>query len=393
MVQLTIFCNLVIINKKLKIHPKRVHPFYKSYRNSILADDESKRDILIKGRNFLDKCIYFTQKEICKYVDKPKVTMIIPLYNCELTIESAIHSIQYQNMTDIEIILINDFSTDNTSKIIKNIQKNDHRITIIKNHKNMGTLYSRSIGALIAKGEYIFSLDNDDLYFDYDVIDNIYKRGKKECLDIIHFLTVNIYNYTEEIMRMKNIYTFQYPDELYLEQPELGLWMIKFNGKFLVHNNMIWDKCIKTSIYKKAINHLGIQRFSKFLSWAEDTSINFVIFNLANNFKYVHKYGIAHFKGKSTASTTQSVHSRIFGDIFFLDIIYAFSKNNYECKNLIVGQAVYIYHRYPFSRFINDSNYFYLKSVLNKIIKCKYLNKLNRRKINRLFKSFFIYQN
>ena len=98
-------------------------------------------------------------------------------------------------------------------------------------------IYSRTIGALKAKGEYIFSLDNDDKYFDYDVIENIYIRGKKECLDIIHFLNVNIYNYTEEIIRMKNIYTFQYPYELYLEQPELSLWMIKFNGKFLVHNN------------------------------------------------------------------------------------------------------------------------------------------------------------
>ena len=91
-----------------------------------------------------------------KYVNQPKVTVIIPLYNCESTIESSIHSIQYQNMSDIEIILINDYSIDNTSKIINNILKNDHRITIINNHKNMGSLYSRSIGALKAKGEYFF---------------------------------------------------------------------------------------------------------------------------------------------------------------------------------------------------------------------------------------------
>ena len=92
---------------------------------------------------------------IFKYIKQPKITAIIPLYNCERTIESALHSIQYQNMSEIEILLINDFSKDNTSKILKNFQEKDFRIKVINNHKNMGTLYSRSIGVLISKGEYI----------------------------------------------------------------------------------------------------------------------------------------------------------------------------------------------------------------------------------------------
>ena len=56
---------------------------------------------------------------------------------------------------------------------------------------------------------------------------------------------------------MKDIYTYLYPEEMYIEQPELGRWMIKFKGNFLVHNNMIWDKCIKSLIYKKAVNLLN----------------------------------------------------------------------------------------------------------------------------------------
>ena len=388
LIQLTFFCNLFIINKKIKLYPSRIHPFYLPYKYPILFNDESKREILTKGRKYLDRCLNVSENQKYKFENKPKITAIIPLYNCELTIESAIHSIQYQNISEIEIILINDFSTDNTSTIIREIQKNDKRIKIINNHRNMGTLYSRSIAALKSEGEYIFSLDNDDMYFDYDVFDYIYKRGKNELLDIIHFLAVNIFNYTAEVERMKNIFTFQYPEELFLEQPELGIWMIKFNEKFLVHNNMIWDKCIKTIIYKKAVNHIGIKRYSKYLSWAEDTSINFVIFNLAKTFKYVYKYGIAHFKGKATASETQSINTKIFGDIFFLDIIFDFSKNNTEYKNLIVGQAIYIYKRYHFNKFNNDTNSFYLKYVLNKIINCKYLNKLNKRKLNKLFNSF-----
>ena len=227
------------------------------------------------------------------------------------------------------------------------------------------------------------------MFFDKDVLDYIYKRANNEYLDIVGFLTVNLWNYTAEIKRMKNIYTIQYPEELYLEQPELGIWMIKFKGKFLVHNNMIWDKCIKSSIYKKAVDLLGIQRYSNYLSWAEDTCINYMIFNLAQNFKYVYKYGVLHFKSNFTSSLTQSIDTKIFGEIFFLELIYDFSRNNTDDKNFIIGQAFYIYNRYNIRKFNNTSNCYYLKFVLNKIMNCSYLCKLNRRKIKKVFYSFF----
>ena len=62
----------------------------------------------------------------------------------------------------------------------------------------------------MSRGNYMFNLDNDDTYFDYDVFDNIYKKARNEKLDITGFLTVNIYNYSAYINRMKNLYTYQY---------------------------------------------------------------------------------------------------------------------------------------------------------------------------------------
>ena len=151
---------------------------------------------------------------------------------------------------------------------------------------------------------------------------------------------------------MIDLYTYQFPDEFYLEQPELGIWMIKFNNKFLIHNNMIWDKCIKTLIYKKAVNLLGFKRYSKFLSWAEDTSINYVLLKTAKSFKYIYKYGVAHFVGRNTASNTQPIELKIFGELFLLDIIFDFSGNNIEEKNLLIDQALYIYKGYKINRYI-----------------------------------------
>ena len=390
LIRLAFIFDLIIIDKKLYPYKINIHPFYLPNKKPILSIDKNKKKTLKKGRKYLDKCLNFSNNHRFKYIKKPKVSVIIPLYNCEATIKSSLNSIQFQNMSKIEILLINDYSIDNTSRIIKKAQKYDHRIKIINNNKNMGALYSRSIAALMSKGEYIFSLDNDDMYFCSDVFDYIYKKGKNENLDIIGFLTINIWNYNAKIEKMKDIYTYLYPEEMYIEQPELGRWMIKFKGNFLVHNNMIWDKCIKSLIYKKAVNLLGFKRYSKLLIWAEDASINFVILNLAKNFKYVYKYGIFHYKSKSTASFRQSNDIRIFGEIFFLDVIYDFSSNNPENKNLIIGQAIYIRDRYNITKFSKDMNSYYLKSVLNKIINCKYLSKLNIRKLKTIFSSFLI---
>ena len=389
LIKINIILNLIIFDKKLSISNFHIHPFYSPFRRTILSVDKSKNQTLQDGRNFLDKCLNLSNHQKYNLFENPKVTAIIPLFNCEKTIEQALHSIQYQNISNFEIILVNDFSKDNTYEIIKNIKKDDQRIIIINNHRNMGTLYSRSIASLIANGEYIFSLDNDDLFFYYDVFDYIYKKAKKDDLDIIGFLAINIRNYTADITRMIDLYTYQFPDEFYLEQPELGIWMIKFNNKFLIHNNMIWDKCIKTLIYKKAVNLLGFKRYSKFLSWAEDTSINYVLLKTAKSFKYIYKYGVAHFVGRNTASNTQPIELKIFGELFLLDIIFDFSGNNIEEKNLLIDQALYIYKGYKIKRYINNTNSNYLKSILKKIFNCKYTSKLNKRKIKKLFITFF----
>ena len=102
---------------------------------------------------------------------EPKITAFIILYNAEKTILTSIRSIQNQNMSDIEILLIDDFSSDNSLKIIEKCQKEDKRINIIKNNKNRGSLFSRSLGVLKAKGKYIMALDSDDLFINlYNLI-------------------------------------------------------------------------------------------------------------------------------------------------------------------------------------------------------------------------------
>ena len=95
---------------------------------------------------------------------EPKITAFIILFNAEKTILTSLRSIQNQKMSDIEILLIDDYSSDNSLKIIEKCQKEDKRIKIIKNNKNRGSWFSRSLGALKSKGKYIMALDSDDLF-------------------------------------------------------------------------------------------------------------------------------------------------------------------------------------------------------------------------------------
>ena len=95
-------------------------------------------------------------------IQKPKVSVFLPIYNKELYLNRSINSIQNQNLKEIEIVAVNDGSTDYSLKILKQLSKNDKRMKIINNDRNHGLLYSRAMGIINSSGEYLMNLDPDD---------------------------------------------------------------------------------------------------------------------------------------------------------------------------------------------------------------------------------------
>ena len=91
--------------------------------------------------------------------------MIIPVYISEKAIFSSICSIQNQLYTDFAIILIDDYSNDNSSKIIQSLQKKDKRIKIIKNQKKHGHIIFQKYWSFTVKGKSIFALDTMIYFF------------------------------------------------------------------------------------------------------------------------------------------------------------------------------------------------------------------------------------
>jgi hypothetical protein len=125
-----------------------------SYKN---LDNEFKI-ILSKLNNNEVKILKYYKKII-----SPRISIISPIFNREKYILRFLKNMQYQIFNDIEIILVDDFSLDNSIKKIKEYQKNDERIILIINKKNKGTFISRNIGVLYSNSKYVFLPDQDDI--------------------------------------------------------------------------------------------------------------------------------------------------------------------------------------------------------------------------------------
>lgn len=92
------------------------------------------------------------------------VSVIMPAYNAERYIEESITSVLNQSHKNIELIIVNDCSTDNTLKLVESIAQKDKRVVVINNSFNLGCAESRNRALAIAKGEYIAFCDSDDVW-------------------------------------------------------------------------------------------------------------------------------------------------------------------------------------------------------------------------------------
>ena len=134
------------------------------------------------------------------------VSIIVPMYNAEKFIERCLKSILDQSYEDIEVIVINDGSTDGSFEHAKNLTAHDERVRIV-NQDNHGLVYSRKRGIELAQGEYVLFVDSDD-YIDHDMVENLVEIARKNSANAVlsgAFLeiedsTVNrtVHNFTDD---------------------------------------------------------------------------------------------------------------------------------------------------------------------------------------------------
>ena len=131
-----------------------------------------------------------------------KISVIIPVYNVEEYLESCLESVIKQDYKNLEIILINDGSLDNSLQICEKYKKKDNRIIII-NKKNGGLSSARNEGLKIAIGEYISFIDSDDFLLSENVYSEMIKLIEDTNADLVQGDALKCYSDTEKILLLK----------------------------------------------------------------------------------------------------------------------------------------------------------------------------------------------
>ena len=116
---------------------------------------------------------------------KPKVSVVIPFFNTEAYIEEAINSIQVQTLSELEIILVDDGSTDQSLAIVQRLAQQDKRIRVFS-QSNQGVSAARNKGLELVNGEFIYFLDSDDS-LEKNALALCYEKCVRDQLDFVFF--------------------------------------------------------------------------------------------------------------------------------------------------------------------------------------------------------------
>jgi glycosyltransferase involved in cell wall biosynthesis len=226
----------------------------------------------------------FSLVQIPSFKNKPKISIYMPIYNKSKYLKRSIKSIQNQTLTNIEIIAVNDCSTDDSLNILKTMNKKDSRIKIINNNRNYGLLYTRAMGILKTTGEYILNVDPDDLLYENNVLEYLYKIANQFKVDVISFGILENQKYSLKCKNIKQI----------LKQPKI--LEQAFSHKHYLKDYLLWNKLIKRNLMIKSYEIFKSNIFSERWNYGEDTIWSVLINKYAKSMicidKIIYKYNI-----------------------------------------------------------------------------------------------------
>ena len=265
-------------------------------------------------------------------------SIIMPAFNAEDSIESAIKSLQSQTFKNFELIIVNDFSTDKTLQKCIGLAMDDNRIKVYSNEINKGVSISRNVALSKAKGIYIGFLDADD-YVDEDLLDTVYQNLKEENIDCIKFgYKEEYYNDNKKITHKV---TKTHDEIICCNESEIS------NVIFELYNTVgfgyVWN-----SFYRREVIYNNNVIFNRELSANEDFEFNYKIFKYIHSFKYLN-FSPYHYVKMPSGSITTSFQKNYYKDsilkIFLLLSLYNNSKSRSVQKEqaLIWGYTRIVY--------------------------------------------------
>ena len=220
----------------------------------------------------------FKNKEELYQREKPKVSLIIPVYKQERFVKKIYACIEQQSLKDIEIVFIDDCSPDNSFQLIKELMEIDKRIVYIKNEKNRGGFYSRNIGVIKSRGEYIFCLDIDD-YLLNDILIKAYTTATKYDLDILQFYVM------AGDLKKNILWRVKYRSGIIRGNSEVK--KVYFNG----NGRNTWDKLIRREVFIKSIDFMNDKFKSDRFNVFNDDTACFGLYKVAESYGFLEEIG------------------------------------------------------------------------------------------------------
>ena len=228
---------------------------------------------------------------------KPKISIVIPVYNEEKYIKNVLKSIQLQTLKEVEILFIDDKSTDKSVKIIQEFRKEDKRIRLIKNVKNRGILYNRIYAGLQARGDYVTFIDADDLYANPQILEMSYQACIKNNLDLLEFDYFGG-RYDIDKLEFRDVFLFTNQnknlyDKVYY-QPE-----IKKRFFYQAHTEdilagIVYNKVYSHKLIEKMADYIGIEFWNQHYIYMEDFIMVFAISRTADSVMLLGYGGVFH---------------------------------------------------------------------------------------------------
>ena len=226
------------------------------------------------------------------------------------------------------------------------------------------------------------SIDQDDLFIN-NIFNICYNESITNDIDILEFsglyldrplFDVNSTPIIPYYLRFKK-------NGIIIKQPELSTFIYaKKFGQYKLIDALIWGKCIKTEIYKKALQLLGEEIFESNISWSEDRIVNFAIFKVANSFKFINIFGIVHQRLQLSVGNNwiKTKIDKIISDEFsYILSVYKINRNIYSISKYISNELRNIKKMY---KNINKNT---KKNIMIQILKSKYISKNEKKKILR----------
>lgn len=224
--------------------------------------------------------------KIFPLTNNPKISIIITVFNGEAYLKTSILSIKNQDLKNIEIILVDDCSTDKSVKLIKEMMSKDPRIILYQNEKNRGMLYTKTKGVLSAKGKYVFLLDEDDMIVQREALSTLYREAESNNLDLLGFKLIH----SKPKLKIKK-YERTYIDNPVIFQPELSEMMFKHisDGKIKKIGGLLTNYLIKKNILIKVIKQLDHKLLNEKINFHDDFLLFFLLTRNAYKLKQIDR--------------------------------------------------------------------------------------------------------